>query len=80
MIYYLLKKHTFSDYCLENLLNAQTTRKNVSHLIKEVGKATITFRVVLQDEREFSFKEIMNFKTGGSAAQSAIPKHSGLSY
>lgn len=50
------------------------------HLTEVVGKAIITFRVLLQDEREFSFKEIMNFKTGGSAAQSAVPKHSGLLY
>lgn len=44
------------------------------------GKSIVksTSKLFLQDEMELSFMANLNFNTGGSTFQSAVPKHSGL--
>lgn len=37
-----------------------------------------TLKLFLQEDIELSFMGKLNFKTGGSTLQSAVPKHSGL--
>lgn len=72
-----------SSYYTEISLQVSFMRweyKILQHDQKTGGASIVksTSKLFLQDEMELSFMANLNFNTGGSTFQSAVPKHSGL--
>lgn len=78
------------EWMHQNVLKRTNTLENnafnichclyLKHLNRLDGAfAKNTSKLLLQDEMELSLRGNLNFKTGGSTLQSAVPKHSGLS-